>query len=353
MKTETGSHLPEGEGGGGGAGGDDEEEESRYSELESDPSENLICDLSFEIEKHPEDYYSDSEGGDAQPSWKPPIPIEDGIWKPIRVETNGEGRERLVYPDPLVEIFDVKVDLCGREYGKIHGKILFDCTTHGTYIFDHDKESAIMIHKKGSLPLNGPDVAPLGYDPVVFLVDLNIDDDKLCKDFVYWNSLCDPINEWLCSKVEGQNGSVQVIYNGMRGAWLGEIDVKLIKSTEQTIGFRIHGDIIVYINDMPYVRSFIFSKKSGDGFTIESLESIPLSKSLFCCHYGSSLVVKVDLWNSDTNQPLARGALLFPPEYYGDSVGKLNSPYGEIQVKVNWVEYAEHSKTRKALRIYD
>ena len=64
------------------------------------------------------------------------------------METNGEGRERLVYPDPLVEIFDVKVDLYGKEYGKIHGKILFDCTTYGTCIFDHDKESAIMIHKK-------------------------------------------------------------------------------------------------------------------------------------------------------------------------------------------------------------
>ena len=53
-----------------------------------------------------------------------------------------------MYPDPLVEIYDVKVDLCGKAYGNIHGKILFDCTTYGTYIFDHDKESAIMIHKK-------------------------------------------------------------------------------------------------------------------------------------------------------------------------------------------------------------
>ena len=51
-------------------------------------------------------------------------------------------------PDPLVEIYDVKVDLCGKAYGNIHGKILFDCTTYDTYIFDHDKESAIMIHKK-------------------------------------------------------------------------------------------------------------------------------------------------------------------------------------------------------------
>ncbi|KAF3322807.1 jasmonate-induced protein-like protein [Carex littledalei] len=342
MKTETRSHLTEEE--------DDKEEE------DSSPSATLNCGevtIFFPIQKQPEDYYYDSEGGYTQPSWKPPIPIEDGIWKPIHVKTNGEGRKRLVFPDPLVEIYDVKVDLCGKTYGKIHGKILFDCTTYNTYLFDHDKESALVIHKKGSLPFNGPDVAPLGYDPIAFLVDLNIDDDKLCEGLVTWDFGFRPVNEWLCGEVKGKNGSVQVIFAVMEGAWLGELDVKLIKSlTEQTIGFKIHGDIIVYINDMPYLRSFIFSKKSSDSFTIKSMESIPLSKSLFCCRYGSSLVVKIDLWNSDTNEPLVRGALFFPPEYYGDSVGKLNSPYGEIQVKVNWVDYHNHSKTCEALRLF-
>ncbi|XP_078159952.1 uncharacterized protein LOC144555482 isoform X2 [Carex rostrata] len=302
-----------------------------------------------------EDSFEDYSGGvDTQPSWRPPMPIEDGIWKPIHVKTNGEGRESLWDSDVLIEVYDVKVDLCGKASGNIHGTIIMDCTTYLIYLFNRDKESALMIHKKGSLPLNSPDRAPLAYERIMTFLDLNIDDDLLCRGVVTFNPIHHPVNKWLCYEYKERNCSVHVTLSVMESAWLAELDVKLIKTTEdETVaGFRIHGDIIAYINDMPYLRDFIFSKKIDDCSTVKSLESISLSRSLFCCRDGSSIVVKVDLWNSDTNEPFVRGALLFSPEYYGDSdVGKLSSQYGEIQIKVNWSTHLKHPKTREAIRL--
>ena len=78
------------------------------------------------------------------------MPIEDGIWKPILVKTNGAGRERILCAEPLIEVYDVKVDLCGKTktYGNIHGKIILDCMCYRTYLFNLDKQSALMIDKK-------------------------------------------------------------------------------------------------------------------------------------------------------------------------------------------------------------
>ncbi|XP_078151843.1 uncharacterized protein LOC144547100 isoform X2 [Carex rostrata] len=198
----------------------------------------------FQNQKHIEDYYPEPEGADTQLSWRPPMPIEDGIWKPILVKTNGEGRERLLCAEPLIEVYDVKVDLCGKTktYGNIHGKIILDCMCYRTYLFNLDKQSALMIDKKGSLPLIGPDIAPIAYDPIMILVDLNIDDDKLCEDIIEWKPVNKRTNEWLYDKIKGRNGSIELTYVIMKDAWLAELDVKLIKSEtkETTTSSRIH-----------------------------------------------------------------------------------------------------------------
>jgi hypothetical protein len=76
------------------------------------------------------------------------MPIENGIWKPIHVKTDGEGRKRLEDSDILIDFYDVKVDLCGKMSGNVHGKILMDCTSFLIHLFDRDKESALMIHNK-------------------------------------------------------------------------------------------------------------------------------------------------------------------------------------------------------------
>lgn len=53
----------------------------------------------------------------------PPIRTEDGIWKPIRADTNGEGREKYKHGEPLVEIYAVRIsDTVGKKCGEIHGK---------------------------------------------------------------------------------------------------------------------------------------------------------------------------------------------------------------------------------------
>ncbi|KAJ3685333.1 hypothetical protein LUZ61_014497 [Rhynchospora tenuis] len=287
-----------------------------------------------------------SNAVDAQPSWRPPMPVEEGIWVPTCVERNGEGEE-LHLGDALVEVYDVRVHLHRKIPGNIHGSVRLDCQCFRPFLFNRDKEHALMIQEKGSLPLDGPDVAPLGLDPVSIGVNLKIDDDELCKEFVFWDPLEDRSDVWLDYEIPGKNGSVIVTYGVMYSACLAELDIMLIESIEP---LRIHGDIVVYINNMQYLRYSVFSKSSHDCSTIKPLDCIPLSRSLFCCPRGSSLVVKVDLWNSDTEKPLARGALLFPLEYYGELVGTLGDQnINTIQLKVNWWFHRDHPKTRAVL----
>ncbi|KAJ1689995.1 hypothetical protein LUZ63_014150 [Rhynchospora breviuscula] len=280
---------------------------------------------------------------DAQPSWRPPLPVEEGIWKPICVETNGEGKEQLC-GDMLVEVYDVQVQLHGIRPGNIHGNVKLNCQCFRPVLFNRDREHALMIREMDSLPLDGPDVAPLGFDPINISVDLKIDDDELCKGFVHWNPNEDCSDVWLDHEIPGKNGSVLVTYGVMSYACLAELDVKLSESIETPL--RIYGDIVVYIDNMQYLRYSVFSKMRHDCSTIKPLDCIPLSRSLFCCPCSSSLVVKVNLWNSDTGKPLARGALLFPLEYYGELVGTLSDQnINMIQVKVNWLFHRDHPKT--------
>ncbi|KAJ4807182.1 rRNA N-glycosidase [Rhynchospora pubera] len=258
-----------------------------------------------------------------------------GIWKPICVETNWEGKKKLEQGDMLVEVYEVYVDLHGKTSGYIHGNVTLDCDGFNIVLFDRDKESALMIPDKGFLPLNGPELAPLGYDPVAVIIDLKLDDDELCKGVVKWDPKSRLVDKWLDDKVQGSNGTVFVTYAVLTFACLAELDIKLIESRGQITPLRIHGDIVVYINNMQYLTYSVFSKESYDCSTIEPMDPIPLSRSLFCCRRQSALVVKVDLYNSDTNEPLARGALLFPLEYYGEFVGIIGDQnMNMIQVKV-------------------
>ncbi|KAJ3684499.1 hypothetical protein LUZ61_013663 [Rhynchospora tenuis] len=252
----------------------------------------------------------------------------------------------------LVEVYDVTVDLSGKTGGNIHGKVSLDCMIYQIDLFNRDKESAHVIQEKlGSLPLDSPDLAPLGYDPGAIIFNLKIDDEELCKEVITWNPDYVRTNEWLEKEVQGRNGSVLVTYAVMLEACLAEVDVKLIQCVQQTTPLRIHGDIVVYINDMTYLRYFAFSKKSDNCTIIKPLDPIPLSRSLFTCRLGSHLVVKVDLCNSDTSESLVCGALLFPLEYYGEFVGTLGDQ-NKIQVKVNWLFHTKHPKTAEIINYY-
>ncbi|KAJ1689164.1 hypothetical protein LUZ63_013319 [Rhynchospora breviuscula] len=288
---------------------------------------------------------NDSKAVDAQPSWRPPMPVEEGIWKPIRVETNSKGDD-LLSGSKLIEVYDVEVHLQGKISSNIHGNIRLISQCFRPFLFNCDKEHALMIQDKDSLPLDGPDVVPLGHDPFYIVADLKIDDDELCEGYFRWDPSLDPTDRWLTDEIRGKKGSVHVTYAVMSRAYLAELDVILSES----IPLKIHGDIVVYIDNMQYLRYSVFSKKSHDCSTIKPLDRIPLSRSLFCCPYGSSLVVKVDLWNSDSAKPLARGALLFPLEYFGELVGKLGDQnMNMIQVKVNWLYFMDHPKSCAAL----
>ncbi|KAJ4807164.1 rRNA N-glycosidase [Rhynchospora pubera] len=288
-----------------------------------------------------------SKAVNPQPSWRPPMPVEDGIWKPIRVETNSKGKE-LLSGNKLVEVYDVQLHLHRKISGNIHGNVMLHCQCLRPFLFNRDKEHALMTKDKGSLPLDGPDVAPLGHDPIYVIADLKIDDDELCEGYFRWDPSLDPSDHWLNDEIRGKKGSVLVTYAVMSRACLAELDVTLSESIE--VPLRIHGNIVVYINTMKYLRYSVFSKESNDCSTINPLDHIPLSRSLFCCPHGSPLVVKVDLWNSDTGKPLARGALLFPLEYYGELVGTLGDQnMNMIQVKVNWLYHMDHPKTYAAL----
>ncbi|KAJ4771778.1 rRNA N-glycosidase [Rhynchospora pubera] len=284
-----------------------------------------------------------SEAVDPHPSWRPPMPVEEGIWKPIRVETNSKGDD-LRSGSKLIEVYDVKVHLQGKIPGNIHGNVRLIAQCWRPFLFNRDKEHALLTKDKDSLPLDGPDVVPLGHDPFYIVADLKIDDDELCEGHLRWDPTLRPSNRWLTDEIRGKKGSVRVTYAVMSRAYLAELDVILSES----IPLKIHGDIVVYIDNMQYLRYSVFGKKSHDCCTIKPLGRIPLSRSLFCCPYGSSLVVKVDLWNSDTAKPLARGALLFPPEYFGELVGKLGDQINMVQVKVNWLYFLDHPKSRAA-----
>ncbi|KAJ4787208.1 rRNA N-glycosidase [Rhynchospora pubera] len=286
-----------------------------------------------------------SKAVDAQ-LWRPPKPVEEGIWKPIRVETNSKGDD-LCSGSKLIEVYDVEVHLQGKIPGNIHGNVRLISQCFRPFLFNRDKEHALMIQDKDSLSLDGPDVVPLGHDPFYIVADLKIDDDELCEEgYLCWDPTLHPTNRWLTDEIRGKKGSVRVTYAVMSRAYLAELDVILSES----IPLKIHGDIIVYIDNMQYLRYSVFSKKSHDCSTIKPLDRIPLSRSLFCCPYGSSLVVKVDLWNSDTTKPLARGVLLFPLEYFGELVGKLGDQnMNMIQVKVNWLYFMDHPKSYAAL----
>ncbi|KAJ4787190.1 rRNA N-glycosidase [Rhynchospora pubera] len=324
------------------------------SERETTPTQSVECEATASssggLTTESQDY--GSKLTDAQPSWRPPKPVEKGIWKPIRVETHGEPKDEVSEGDMLVEVYEIQVDLHDKISGNIHGNVTLDCEGFKAVLFNRDRDSALMIpEKKGSLPLDGPELAPLGYDPVRIRVDLKIDDDddddELCKGVVKWNPEQGRTDDWLNYKIQGRNGSVLVTYAVMSYACLAELDVKLSESIEQITPLRIYGDIVVYINNMQYLRYSVFSKTSYDCSTIKPLDSIPLSRSLFCCPCGSSLVVKVDLWNSDTEEPLACGTLLFPLEYCGEFVGTLGyQNMNTIQVKVNWLFHMDHPKTR-------
>ncbi|KAJ4787209.1 rRNA N-glycosidase [Rhynchospora pubera] len=284
-----------------------------------------------------------SEAVDPHPSWRPPMPVEEGIWKPIRVETNSKGDD-LRSGSKLIEVYDVKVHLQGKIPGNIHGNVRLIAQCWRPFLFNRDKEHALLTKDKDSLPLDGPDVVPLGHDPFYIVADLKIDDDELCEGHLRWDPTLRPSNRWLTDEIRGKKGSVRVTYAVMSRAYLAELDVILSES----IPLKIHGDIVVYIDNMQYLRYSVFGKKSHDCCTIKPLGRIPLSRSLFCCPYGSSLVVKVDLWNSDTAKPLARGALLFPLEYFGELVGKLGDQINMVQVKVNWLYFLDHPKSRAA-----
>ncbi|KAJ4730765.1 rRNA N-glycosidase [Rhynchospora pubera] len=288
-----------------------------------------------------------SKAVDAQPSWRPPMPVEEGIWKQIRVETNSKGKD-MGSGSKLVEVYDVEVHLHGKISGNIYGNVKLISQCWRPFLFNRDKEHELMTKDKDSLPLDGPDVAPMGHDPFYIVADLKIEDDELCEGYLRWDPTLHPTDRWLTDEIRGKKGSVHVTYAVMSRACLAELDVMLSESIETPL--RIHGDIVVYIDNMQYLRYSVFSKKSHDCSTIKPPDRIPLSRSLFCCPHGSSLVVKVDLWNSDTSKPLARGALLFPLEYFGELVGKLgDQDMNMIQVKVNWLHFTYHPKTFAAL----
>ncbi|XP_008775611.2 60 kDa jasmonate-induced protein-like [Phoenix dactylifera] len=262
----------------------------------------------------------------------PRIVIDDGSAQPP------QGR-------PLVEVFFVRIDnIDDEDPGDLYGWITVADGLRTQYIYNRARGDYESIRPREFALLTGPGRAISAYGSFTIDVDLKdrdadlSPDDEVSRGQISWNvyNTTNEYDEPLFCRVDGKNGQITVKYAVLSDAVAAILEVTLIDGDREDPA-EVYGGLAA-LNGLG--ESELFRKGSDDYIEVRPGQRIPLSRSMVAVPLYSSLTVRADLYDHDSdpspNDEIANGTAVFPARLDGTFAEEISGNDGKIQVKVTW-----------------
>ncbi|XP_057954131.1 60 kDa jasmonate-induced protein-like [Malania oleifera] len=254
-----------------------------------------------------------------------------------------------LYGVPLVEVFSVRINTGYGDQVGLCGMVTVTDGLSCQYIYNKTREDPESIYTGDTILLTGPARPISAYDS--FIIDFNLIDvcrgpsyDEISNGQISWNVFVttNAYDKPLLKDVEGKNGSVTVNYVVLRNAVEATVEITLING-DQKDPTEVYGLITARSDKFPN-ESTLFRKTSEDeDIELRPGNDIPLLRSAVAVPLNSSqLTVRAELFNRDreaiSSKEIANGTAVFPTSLSGTSAKSIFGKYGEIQVKVTWID---------------